>query len=548
MSLHIYEDMAVPEDTVRVAKAAFPKGNSYLTLRDELGAVYADESFAWLFVHRGRPAESPGVLALVTVLQFAEGLTDRQAADAVRGRIDWKYLLGLDLTDPGFDYSILSDFRVRLVSGGVEQQLLDVLLERFKSRGLLKSRGRQRTDSTHVLCAVRVLNRLECVGETMRQALNALSGIAPLWVQAHVPVEWYKRYGPRFEQYRLPKTETQRQALGLSVGADGHLLLSWVYAPDTPSLIRTHPAVKVLRQVWVQQYQMQGDQLLFRDTDKLPPAEKLIVSPYDPQARLSVKRQTEWTGYKVHVTETCDKEKPHLITHVATTPATLPDNQMTGAIHSALEKKALLPQEHFLDSGYLDADHLVTSQKEHAVELVGPVLGDTSWQARAQEGFDVSCFAMDWEGQKVTCPQGKLSRIWSESHDAFDNPVIHVRFSKADCQACSCREKCTRGKGPRTLHLRAKAQHDALQKARQKQTSSEFEQRYKARAGVEGTLSQGTRVCGLRRTRYIGQAKTHLQHLLIAAAMNLARYVAWVKQTPLTPTRVWPFAALAPAS
>jgi transposase len=208
----------------------------------------------------------------------------------------------------------------------------------------------------------------------------------------------------------------------------------------------------------------------------------------------------------------------------------------------------LLPQEHLLDSGYLDADHLVTSQKEHQVELVGPMLSDTSWQARAQEGFDVSCFAIEWEGQKVTCPQGKLSRVWSESHDAYDNPVIHVQFAKADCQACGCREKCTRGKGPRTLHLRCQDQHDALQKARQKQSTPEFQQRYKARAGVEGTLSQGTRVCGLRRTRYRGQAKTHLQHLLIAAAMNLARYVAWVKQTPLTPTRVWPFAALAPAT
>ena len=548
MSLQVRPDTSVPEETVQIARAAFPGGNPYLTLREELGVIYTDDSFSALFAHRGRPAEAPGCLAMVTLLQFAEGLSDRQAADAVRGRIDWKYLLGLDLTDPGFDFSVLSEFRGRLVAGGLEEQLLSQLLTRFKARGVLKHRGRQRTDSTHVLAAVRALNRLECVGETLRYTLNALSEVAPQWVQAHVPVEWYERYKARFEHYRLPKSQTERQAFGLTVGMDGHLLLSTVYAADCPRAVRVHPAVEVLRQVWVQQYYIQGEKVLFRDAQSLPPSERLIRSPYDLEARFSCKRQTEWTGYKVHLTETCDEDQPHLITHVATTPATTPDGQMTDVIHRALEKEALLPCEHLLDSAYLDAQHIVHSREECGIELVGPVLGDTSWQARAQEGFDVSCFAIDWEGQKVTCPQGKSSRIWSESHDAFDNPVIHVRFSKADCQACCCREKCTRGKGPRTLHLRSQPQHDALQQARQQQTSSEFLQRYKARAGIEATLSQGTRAFGMRRTRYLGLAKTHLQHLVIAAAVNLARYVAWVTETPIAKTRTSTFATLAPAA
>jgi transposase len=142
---------------------------------------------------RGQPTESPGRLALVAVLQFAENLSDRQAADAVRGRIDWKYLLGLDLRDPGFDFSILSEFRDRLLLGGLEQRLLDDLLERFRARGLLKERGKQRSDSTHIQAAARNLNRLECVGETMRHTLNSLADLAPQWVQARVPQEWYDR-------------------------------------------------------------------------------------------------------------------------------------------------------------------------------------------------------------------------------------------------------------------------------------------------------------------------------------------------------------------
>lgn len=547
MSLHTHPDTSVPEETARVARAAFPGGNPYLTLREELGIIYTDASFSALFANRGRPAEAPGCLAMVTVLQFAEGLSDRQAADAVRSRIDWKYLLGLDLTDPGFDFSVLSEFRGRLIAGGLEEQLLSQLLTRFKARGVLKGRGRQRTDSTHILAAVRTLNRLECVGETLRHTLNVLSRMASEWVQDHIPRHWYRQYGARFEYSRLPQSQTEQQALALTVGNNGAQLLSWLYALDTPAAVRTHPAVSILRQVWLQQYDVQEGQLCFRDADNLPPAERLIRSPYDPQARFGCKRQTEWTGYKVHLTETCDEDQPHLITHVATTPATTSDGQMTDAIHSALEKKALLPAEHFLDSGYVDAQNLVNSREEHGIELVGPVRCDTSWQARAQEGFDVSCFAIDWEGQKVACPQGKLSRMWSESHDSFNNPVIHVQFAKTDCQACGCREKCTRGRGSRTLHLRPQAQHDALQRARRQQTTTEFQQRYKARAGIEGTLSQGTRAFGMRRTRYLGLAKTHLQHLLTATAIDLARYVAWVRETPRAKTRVSSFAALAPA-
>ena len=176
MSLHPQGGYQIPEETQRVARAAFPKGTLCLRLAETLGPIYQDTQFASLFPTRGQPAEAPARLALVTVLQFVEGLSDRRAADAVRGRIDWKYALGLALTDAGFDHTVLSEFRTRLVQGNAEQGLLDTLLERVREAGLLKTRGRQRTDSTHVLAAVRMLNRLERVGETLRAALNALAG------------------------------------------------------------------------------------------------------------------------------------------------------------------------------------------------------------------------------------------------------------------------------------------------------------------------------------------------------------------------------------
>lgn len=265
MALRGEVELSVPAETVRVARAVFPKGNPYLTLRDELGGLYADPQFAPLFARTGR-------LAVVLGLQFAEGLSDRQAAEAVRSRIDWKYLLGLELTDAGFDFSALSAFRSRLLRGGAEAQLFERMLEHFKARGVLKAGGRQRTDSTHVVAAIRTLNRLECVGETLRQALNAIATVAPAWLRAQLPPEWATRYGARFEAYRLPKAQLERHALAEQLGADGSQLLAGLWAAATPVSVRTLPAVEVLRQVWVQQYYEEAGQVQWRTADNCPPA------------------------------------------------------------------------------------------------------------------------------------------------------------------------------------------------------------------------------------------------------------------------------------
>ncbi len=253
MSLHPEPIAPVPEETARIARAAFAKGNPYLSLRDELGLFYTDAQFADLFPTRGQSAEAPWRLALIVVLQFAENLTDRQAAEAVRSRIDWKYLLGLELTDQGFDHTVLSEFRSRVVAGSAEERLLDALLVHCTERKLLKARGRQRTDATHVLAAIRVLNRLECVGEAMRHALNSLAVVAPMWLQAQVPAEWVDRYGPRLESYRLPQSQAERQALATAIGADGYRLLQTLWDAASPAWLREVEAVQVLRQIWVQQ-------------------------------------------------------------------------------------------------------------------------------------------------------------------------------------------------------------------------------------------------------------------------------------------------------
>jgi transposase len=547
MSLHPSDEFSIPVETVRAAWSALPKGNVYLRMRDALGVVYQDADFADLFSERGQPAEAPWRLTLVTIMQFAEGLTDRQAAEAVATRIDWKYVLGLAVTAPSFHYSVLSEFRDRLLVGSAEAKLLDGLLVRLRELDLLHGRGRQRTDSTHILAAVRVLNRLEIVGETMRAALEVLAAAAPEWLMQQVTSDWFDRYSYRFEQFRLPKGKPERQALAETIGGDGYHLLQAVYAPDAPPELRHLAMVQMLRQIWIQQYYLEDTRVHWREVGNVPPAARMIESPHDPEAHYSQKRTTEWVGYKTHLTETCDDDGPHLIVNVETTAATQPDVTMTDTVHTHLAQRDLLPAEHLLDAGYVAAGSLVSAQLDFGVAVVGPAALDTTWQAQAHPDFALACFAIDWPAQAVTCPQGKRSRSWSPSHDTFGNEVIHVQFASKDCANCPVRAQCTRAaSGPRALKLRPQAQHEALQRARERQSTPEFKSTYAKRAGIEGTISQATNAYDLRQARYIGLAKTHLQNILTALAINVARVVAWLAGKPLARTRKSKFATLRP--
>ena len=548
MSLHPQTNFDIPQQTITVARAAFPKGNRYMKMRDELGTIYHDELFAQLYPGRGRPVQAPWRLALVTVMQFAENLTDRQAADAVRARIDWKYALSLELDDPGFDFSLLSDFRARLLDGGAEELLFEQMLELFKGRDLLKAGGRQRTDSTHIIASVRALNRLELVGETLLHTLNEITQVDPVWLKAQVTPDWFERYGSRFSNYRLPKSKDKRQILAEEIGEDGWYLLDRLYADTTPAQLQAVPAVETLRRIWVQQFYYQEDKMHWRDKNNVPPAAVMVASPYDVEVRYSHKRNMEWRGYKVHLTETCDADQVHLITHVETTAATEQDGDVVVAIHEALARKAVVPEEHLVDGGYPSADLLVESQRDYGIDLVGPMREDQSWQARTEGAFEQRQFQVDWQRKEVICPRGKPSRYWKPWKKQKATPMIQVHFHVKDCTACTARSLCTRRKtGPRELTLPEQGRYEALQQARQRQESEAFWERYAARSGIEGTISQAAFALGMRRSRYRGQAKTHLQHVMTAAAINLKRVIDWFDQVPRSQTYRPAFARLAAA-
>jgi transposase len=383
----------------------------------------------------------------------------------------------------------------------------------------------------------------------MRHALNVLAVVAPDWLRSWVPALWYDRYARPFADYHLPAAREARYALAEEIGADGFQLLQRAYAAETPGWVRAVPAVQVLRQVWLQQFYAPAERVRWRSAEDLPPGALLISTPYDPEARYNTKRDTNWTGYKVHLTETCDLDTPHLLTNVETTPATTPDFELTEQIQEHLAHRDLLPSAHYLDTGYMSVEQVVTSQKQYGIDLVGPVPDETTWQAQAGEGFATACFSMDWEARRATCPQGQQSRQWLERIDHRGHAVIHIKFAKAACQACPVRAHCTHAATePHSLMIRDREHFAALQTARERQTTETFRQQYATRAGVEGTISQGVRVGDLRRARYIGLAKTRLQHLLTATGLNLLRLGEWLEGAPCGRTRTSPFVALAAAA
>jgi transposase len=530
-------------------------------VRDELGELFADEQFASAFGAEGKPGWSPGRLALVTVLQRVENLTDRQAADAVRNDLTWKYALGLGLEDPGFDSSVLSEFRSRVIAHGLEEKVLDLLLAVLAERGLVAAGGKQRTDSTHVISAVRDLNRLELAGECVRAALEAISVAAPDWVEQVLEVTgWAGRYRARIDSWRLPTSETKRQALAVAYGTDGYALVEAVYAPFSPVWLRDLPAVQALRVMLVQNYTRttgrNGREVVKRRRsldeggEGLPPGRYRLTSPYDPDARWAAKGDDlYWNGYKVHISETCQApaepdqdndtvtEPPNLITNVATTDATVPDSAMTTAIHQRLARRDLLPTEHYLDSGYPSAELVAGARATYGITLVTPVLLDTSPQARAGAGFDRTAFTIDFDTQHATCPQGQTSTSWSPCTQRGTEAIV-IKFSGETCRPCPVRELCTAAKrGGRQLTIRPRELQQVLDQARAEQNTKDWQAKYALRAGVEGTMHQAVAVTGVRRARYRGLKKVHLEHIYSAVALNLIRLDTWWNGHPLDRTR-----------
>jgi transposase len=242
------------------------------------------------------------------------------------------------------------------------------------------------------------------------------------------------------------------------------------------------------------------------EQEGIPPSGRLSSAPYEVEARYGNKQTTSWVGYTIHGTETCEDDAPHLMTHVETTAGPVSDGAATPHIHQALECHGLLPTTPIVETGDLDAERLVPSQREYRVERLGPMRADGQWPAQAAQGCDASHFQIAWEQQRAMCPGGYTSISWTPAVDDRTHEVVKLKFSMKDCQPCASRVPCTRAKR-RTIIVRRQDHHAALQAARARAISAAYTTEYARRAGIEGTLSQGIRAYGRRHARYIGERK-----------------------------------------
>lgn len=529
-----------------------------VAVRDRLGQWLADEVFAAAFGVRGRPGWPPSRLAVITVLQMLEDLGDRQAAEAVRTRLDWQYLLGLGLADPGFDHSVLSEFRGRVAEHGLEEAVLDALLARLAADGLIRAGGKQRTDSTHVIAAVRALHTAELAGESVRAALEALAAAAPDWLAARLCLSgWERRYGARIStwQRRVPG-KAERDRLAVQYARDGYALVAACYEETAPPWLREIPAVQVLRTVLIQSFTRalgeDGAEVISRREpggDGVPPAHIKISSPYDADARRGAKKDLHWLGYKLHISETCDDPpacgcpaagrcahdvRPNLITCVMTTPATVCDIELTTPVNAALHDRDLAPARHYLDTGYASALAILDAARLAGITLVTPLRADGSRQARAGSGYDLTAFAIDYDARTATCPQGRTATGRTPVSREGSRDVIVVRFGITTCRPCPVREQCTTARrNGRQLTILPRDQHELQAAARAAQQGENWQDDYKRRAGIEGTISQAVTITGCRQTRYRGLSRTHLGHVCSAVALNLCRLDAYWNDTPL---------------
>lgn len=518
MCLKPKEPWPMPKETYEIGAKILAPDSVYKLVGDELFNQFSEADFADLYPEEGKPGYSPVILGFVSIFQYLEKYPDRQAAEALRMRMDWKYALHLPLDYAGFDFSVLSEFRDRLLKHQAERRIFDRLVEAFHAKGLIKERGKQRTDSMAMLTKVRRLSRLELVVESLRLAVGAVLKKDRTWGEAVIPPDWEERYGERFVMQR--HTREEWEGYDRTVGEDGQWFLARLESEGAPAELKNLPEVQVLKTVWAQQFQQETGKIVYQPSVSYD-GHTQIQSPHDPQARYSKKRIQEWVGGKVQATETDDEGYPHIITDIAGTCSSLTDYEALSPIQDRLAERNCLPLQQYVDSGYMSGPNLEHSQAK-TIDLIGPAQAVVSKQTKLPDGITTDQFALDLTNKQATCPAGHTIDYYDEQQDK-----VRFYFPPEVCHPCPLRPRCCTGKGGRTICVGQT--YPLLQQARQRQKTEVFKKDYhKHRSGVEGCLSALARGNGLRVSRYIGHPKRNVQALFGGSAANLKRVARWL--------------------
>ena len=518
MCLKIQPPWPMPRDTGEVGKILLKPDSPYRLIGDKLFGRFHEQEYADLYPAEGQPGLSPIILAFITVFQYLEKMSDRQAAEGIRVRIDWKYALHLPLEYAGFDYSVLSEFRDRLLKHQAEERVFDKLVGEFRGMGLIKQRGRQRSDSIAILTKVRWLSRLELVIETLRVTVGAILEANREWGEEIIPPSWEGRYGERFVMARY--SEKEWQDYQAHIGEDGQWLIAHLEGKSVPTEIGKLAEVQMLKTVWAQQFREAEGQVVFRQ-EVNSDGHSLISTPHDAEARYSKKRGTEWIGGKVQVTETDDAGYPHLITDIAATSSTQTDYKALPDIQARLAERACLPEKHYVDNAYMGGSNLANSAQQE-IDLIGPIYQSFSKQEQLADGLTIEQFSIDLEKGQASCPAGVSVPAQMRTQER-----IRFHFPDAVCATCPLRPRCCLGQSGRTISV--SEAYPLLQAARQRQVTAEFAHDYhQHRSGVEGCLSALVRGSGMRTSRYTSNRKRHLQTVFSATAANLKRTARWL--------------------
>lgn len=509
MGLYVQDHSEIPADIKELGQTLLPETNVYRLIGDKLADLVKDSDFVDLYDELGGPALSPSMLAMVTVFQMLEKLPDRQASEAVVLRIDWKYALHLPLDYTGFAYTNLSHFRARLLAHQAEYRVFDQLLKKLTEMGFIRSRGKQRTDSSHVLGLVAKLSRLELVSETLRVTLHAIQRRSAEWVQGHIPVALQDQYLLRRSDYQLSQSEVAHQLE--QTGADGWWLLQQL-TPTPDEFAEVHE-IETLRRVWQQQYAIDENGSYGGPRQKLDGTD-LIQSPHETEVRYSEKRGKGWQGYRGQLTETAEtKGDPCFIVDVAITNAQLHDVRALPAIQERLDTRGLLPCEQIVDQAYVSTDQIAASEVK-GIRLHGPMPTPPKTPF-----FPTETFQFNLEKRVAICPGNKVSESGTLSHRQ-NGTDEYVFFFGKQCQACPIRAQCTTSKEGRTV--RYHIHHLCLEVRYAEMKTEDFWLEMKLRPPVEGTISQIVRL-GARKARYRGGQKVNLQWVFTAIAINFRR-------------------------
>jgi len=483
-----------------------------LELGPKVEALYCAEN--------GRPPIDPVLLCGVTLLQFMERVADRRASEQVVYHLGWKYALDLELDYDGFHSTVLVYFRDRLEEKKAERMIFDWVVDLLIELGLVKRKGKQRLDSTHIVGYVKAMSWMECAIETLRLALEDLEHE----VGNHERPEFWSRlwefYVESHLDWRLSKTEQANRHR--QCGQDMRELLEWIDAKN-PKLAERE-AVKVLRRVFDEQFEVVEGKVEFL-TQR--PA-RAVQNPHDPDAHYADKKTKLWTGYKVHVTETVDPEEPikkkgepaeHFITEMFTTEAA--QDEMTGlteVLKRELEHHEITPLAIYSDAGYV-TEHTLTQAEQNGFELLGPTRPDPH-----KGVYNSDVFHVDVDKRQAVCPEGKLSTQCSRIKDSFMGTEYYRLEWGNQCDSCPVQTQCTRSKsGRRTLVVGLR--HDLVERRRREMKQSGFSKSMHPRNGIEGTHSELVRGHGMRRTKYRGLSRVGLSHYFIGAACNVKRYL-----------------------